>query len=323
MIALTAVTPSGHDGPMDTTRTADGRAARLAARRHGLITLPQALAVGLTTDQIQHRTRTGRWEIVGRAVYRIAGAPASTHQEGLAAVLSAGPTALVSHQSALALVGVGSPSAMPHLTVAPTASARTPRVVLHRSAVPFVDRSSVGCIPTTTPARSLVDSASLVDRHQLAELVDGVICGGLAQPSAILGAARRSQAQPGRKGVPLLRSVLGPWFQGIQPGSPAEVRLLRRLDDWGFPAPISQVRVRSEAGEVIAAIDLGWPGRKVGLEYDGEQAHSPRHLASDIAREERLRALGWRIERVDKHDLRPSSTRLRDLLMSLLYARAA
>lgn len=301
----------------------DVRAARLAARRHGLITLPQARAVGLSGAQVQRRVSSGRWEAVGRAVYRVVGAPRTIHQDALAAVLSTGSSAVASHLTALALVGVASAPLTPHVTVAPTGSARTRGVVLHRSSVVLVDRTTVGCIPSTTPARSLVDAATVLDRVQLAELVDGVICAGLAQPSAILGAARRSQARPGRKGVPLLREVLQPWFEGIRPGSPAEIRLLRRLDDWGLPPPASQHPVCGPNGEVVAAIDLAWPDPRVGLEYDGERAHAPRHLAHDVIREERLRALGWRIERVDRGDLRPSSTRLRELLLGLVGARAA
>jgi hypothetical protein len=156
----------------------------------------------------------------------------------------------------------------------------------------------------------------------LVDLVDDVVCAGLATPSAILGAIRRSATGRGRAGAPRLRDAVAPWITGVQPDSPAEVRLLRRISDWGLPAPVRQHRVRLEVG-AEAKVDLAWPDRRVGLEYDGERWHTPRRLAADVQREEGLRSLGWWIGRVDKHDLLPSSVRLRDELAGRLAVRAA
>jgi hypothetical protein len=181
-----------------------------------------------------------------------------------------------------------------------------------------MDRTKVGVIPSTTPARALVDVAAFVPSKRLAELVDEVLCTGLAHPAAILGAARRSQHAKGRKGIPVLVDALRPWLDGIRPGSPAELRLLRRLEGWGLPPPTKQHRVTDELGRIVAALDLAWPSLLVGLEYDGGLHHAPRHLDHDVAREELLRALGWAIERVDRHDIAPSSTRLRDVLAPML-----
>ncbi len=297
--------------------------ARRAARHHGLITRAEALAAGLTAAQIRHRVRSGLWERVSHGVYRIAGAPTSPEQVALAAILSTGDGALASHLTALALFGIGNAPSVPHLTVGPAASARTRTAVVHRSEVAVVDRTKVGVIPCTSPARSLVDVAALVDRRHIAELVDDVVCAGLVQPASVLGAARRAQRAPGRRGVPMLIAALGPWVDGIRPGSPAEVRLLRRLVAWGLPVPAKQHRVHDDTGELVGVLDLAWSDRRIGLEYDGVRHHTPRDLGHDVAREERLRSLGWSIERVDRFDLVPSSTRLRDLLAPLLVRAAA
>jgi Transcriptional regulator, AbiEi antitoxin len=50
--------------------------------------------------------------------------------------------------------------------------------------------------------------------------------------------------------------------------------------------------------------------------------HGPRRWQADDTREDRIEALGWRIEPVDKFDRRPSSTRLRQLLAPLLLQAA-
>jgi len=110
---------------------------------------------------------------------------------------------------------------------------------------------------------------------------------------------------PGRRGLPLLEEVLAVSTPGPLPGSPAEMRLVRRLASWGFPLPERQLRVLNERGVFLGRVDLGWSDRRVAFEYDGAEAHTPRQWASDEAR------------------LRPSSTRLRELLTPLLARRRA
>ena len=314
--------PLGQPVAMAPRTNPDERVGRLAARRHGLITRQQALACGLTDRQIAARVRLGRWERLRSGVYRIAGAPPSSEQVAYAAVLAAGPSARVSGLSALALLGVGVAPSTPCILVAPTASARTPAAIVRRSAVPRPDATSVGPIPCTGPARALLEAAPAVSQEVLTQLVDDVITNGLATPASILGAVRRSTSGRGRTGARRLRAALAPWVDGIQPGSPAEARLVRRLADWGLPAPEHQHEVTLADGRV-ALLDLAWPERLVALEYDGEAFHTPRHLQADVIREDAVRALGWWVGRVDRHDLRPSSTRLRDELTSRLLPRAA
>jgi hypothetical protein len=310
---------------MPSMPTPDERAARLAARNHGLITRAQAHRCGLTDRQIERRTQTGRWMRCAPGVYRIAGAPETGHQAALAAVLAAGATAVTSHLTGGGLLGLGELPHRPHITVAPSASARTRGVVVHRSLLVDADRTVAGVIPCTSPARTLVDLAGVLPGDQLDGIVDEALCRPLCSPSSVLDALDRAQRRPGRRGAAALRGSLEPWLQGVRPGSPAEVRLLRRIRDWGLPAPVCQHEVQLGVGgrRRMAVIDLAWPDRLVGLEYDGERHHGPRQLGADVEREERLRALGWWIGRVDRHDLRPSARRLRDELAARLLAPAA
>lgn len=302
--------------------TLDERAGRIAARHHGLITTSQAASCGLTSTHITRRIRTGRWERLARGVFRISGAPPSPAQATYVAVLAAGAHALASGLSALSLYGVCDAPTVPRITVPPTASARSRSAVVRRSPVAGVDRTKVGPIPCSTPARALLEAASGVPQHQLDDFVDDVICRGLATPSALVSAIRRAGHGPGRSGAPRLRRSIEPWLVGIRPGSPAEVRLLRRIADWGLPAPVRQHEVHLEAGRTVF-LDLAWPELLVGLEYDGVASHTPRRLSSDVAREESLRQRGWWIGRVDRHDLQPSSTRVRDELVARLVSVAA
>jgi very-short-patch-repair endonuclease len=307
---------------MTRTLSPDERVASIASRHHGLVTRAKARACGLSARQIGQRLASGRWERVGSGVYRISGAPGTDAQRAYAAVLSAGHGALVAGLSALALLAVGRAPTVPMITCPPTASGRTEGVRVRRSPVSPQDRTRVGPIPCTTPSRALLEAAAMVDSGSLERLVDEVLDRRLATPVAVLGSIRRAPTGSGRAGAPLLRSALEPWIGGIVPGSPAEARLIRRLSDWGLPAPTLQHEVPLSSGR-RAFIDLAWPRWLVGLEYDGSATHAPRHLGADMAREDELRRRGWWIGRVDRHDLAPSSTRVRDELTARLHSVAA
>ena len=77
------------------------------------------------------------------------------------------------------------------------------------------------------------------------------------------------------------------------------------------------------AGAFVARLDAAWPGRFVGLEYDGQQFHTPAQFAADERRHARLLAAGWFVVRADKFDLRPSADRLRRELGAALAIRAS
>ena len=305
-----------------TRPTTPGERVELAARHHGLVTRARARRCGLSDRQIGRRLASGRWERVGPGVYRIAGVPITDAQRAYAAVLCAGPDALVAGPSALALLGIGRAPVTPMVTRSPTASARTRGLRLRRSPIDSRDRTSVGPIPCTTPARALLESASVLSGVPLDVLVDEVLDRRLATASGVLAAIRRAPSGPGRSGALRLRAALEPWLTGIAPGSPAEARLIRRLSDWGLPEPSCQHQVSPPSGR-SAFIDLAWPAALVGLEYDGSLAHTPRRTATDVAREEAIRSLGWWIGRVDRHDLAPSSARVRDELCYRLQGRVA
>jgi hypothetical protein len=181
----------------------------------------------------------------------------------------------------------------------------------------------MGPIPVTRVSRTLVDLSSVLTQGALESAVDSALDRGLTSPSEVEAAVARAQSAPGRAGLPALRRALEAWTDGIRPGSPAEARLVRRLADWAFPTPIRQHVVRDATGRVIARLDLAWPERMVGLEYDGRAAHGPRHIEADEHRHAGVEALGWTLHHADRLDLRPGDHRLRDVLLPLLGVRPA
>jgi len=185
----------------------------------------------------------------------------------------------------------------------------------HRSLLAPDDRTTVHGIPSVSAARVPVDIAETCGAGEfLDDVIDTLIVRRLTTAAAIAAAADRASRAPGRRGLPALATALEPWFGEGIPDSVPEMKLVRRLLRWGFPPPERQMKVFANDGRLLGKVDVGWRPYRAGIEYDGRVAHAPRKWMSDEAREEAIEALGYRLLRADKFDLRPSATRLRDEL---------
>lgn len=282
-------------------------------RQHGLLARTDALGAGLSPRQVEVRLARGSWGLVTRGVYRIAGTPGGWRHHAMVACLAAGNAAVASHLTAAALHGWERAPVLPHVSVPPSSSARTPLGRVHRSPIPPVDRNRVDGIPCTSASRTLVDCAALIERARLEAMVDDALCAGRASPESI-GECLDRAGRKGRRGTWLLAAALEVWVEDIEPGSPAEVRFLRRLEEWGVFDAVTQYEVRDGAGRLVGRLDVAIPGRLHGFEYDSDRYHGPRSWARDESRHGALTALGWRIDHVSKRDLLPSATRIPGLL---------
>jgi very-short-patch-repair endonuclease len=83
--------------------TPDDRVARIAARQHGVVTLAQLEAAGVTREAAYKRARRGRLHRLHRGVYAVGHRAPSWHGRWMAAVLACGGGAVLSHHSAAAL----------------------------------------------------------------------------------------------------------------------------------------------------------------------------------------------------------------------------
>jgi hypothetical protein len=90
----------------------------LARNQSGVVSRSQAIRAGLTSDTIRFRVSSGRWQQIHRGVYAtFTGAPGCGTQLW-AAVLSAGPGAALSHETAAELHRLtDSPAKLIHITV--------------------------------------------------------------------------------------------------------------------------------------------------------------------------------------------------------------
>jgi hypothetical protein len=240
----------------------------------------------------------------------------------MVACLAGPPGTVTSHLTAAAVYGLTKAPDEPQVTIPRTASgdrikgARVRRADLGPGAKAIKNR-----LPCTSPVQTVIDCAELLDPEALCDLVDSALCRKLMQPSRLIRAAeaawlaaRRSR----RIAIGRLLEALDVWRSGAPPGSPPEVKLQRRLKEWGFPPARRQVEVYGKDGRLIARADLGMVEWKVFLEYQSDEHHGPRCWIADGERMDRVEAeTGWRLVEVDRFDLRPSTTNLRDRLEKL------
>ena len=264
----------------------DAAVARIAARQHARVLRHDALGCGMTDRMIHSRVAAGRWVLVCRGVYRIAGVPVTWKQRALAACMVSGPEAVVSHRSAAVLWGVSGfrPGAI-DITVPPRRSNRNPLARVHRSAVEGTRRDG---IPVTRPARTLADLAAVVGAETLEEAVDDVLCRRLCRLDELMAPA-------GRRGNRALRAVLAAWNGDALPDGVAEMRVVRRLLAVGLPQPLRQHEIHDN-GRLVARVDLAYPEHRLAIELDGFRWHAGRGpFRSDRVRRNRIEAAGWRL----------------------------
>ncbi|WP_158844365.1 DUF559 domain-containing protein [Saccharothrix deserti] len=122
--------------------------------------------------------------------------------------------------------------------------------------------------------------------------------------------ATRRDFRGRRQGVFLLDLATG------LPESPAESTLLLIIAEAGFPLPEPQYSVRDLDDREIWRLDFAWPDARVALEYDGYAAHLDK-VEADQARDEDLRRRGWKVLRADVSDLRNPARLFHQLSVAL------
>jgi hypothetical protein len=275
----------------------------------------------LTQRQVDYRVRVKRWRRRARDVYVLAGATESWQQSAMVSCLAGPPGTVVSHLTAAALYGLAKPPKEPQVTIPRLASGQRIRGAgVHRAELGQGERAVKDRIPCTTPVRTVVDCAQLLDGAALCDLVDSALCRKLLRPAKLITAAEAAWRQArGARRAGLGRSLeaLEVWRSGAPPGSPPEAMLQRRLKEWGFPPAQRQVEVYDENGRFLARADLGIVEWKALLEYDSDEHHGPRCWIADGERFDAVERVGWRMVSVDRFDLRPSNNSLRDRLERL------
>jgi very-short-patch-repair endonuclease len=251
----------------------------LAERQHGVVARQQMLELGFSSQSIKHRIASGRLHPVWRGVYAI-GRPQLTLQgRWMAAVLSCGPTAVLSGEAAAALWRIR-PVRRGQIEVsvpAGTVRRRPGIVVRRRPTLGEADVTRLQAIPVTRPIWTLVDIASCLDRGQLETAINEADKRDLIDPEQLRSAL---DGLSGRPGVAALRDTLDcRTFTFTE--SELERRFLPLVRNAGLSLPLTGRWVNG------FKVDFYWPDLGLIVETDGLRYHrTPAQQARDRLRDQ-------------------------------------
>ena len=272
--------------PTPRDKNAKVRVSRLAARQFGRISTGQLGVIGVGSSTIARWTGSGYLHPDLPSVYAVGHRAPSIEGDLAAALLYAGPGAMLSHATAAWWLDLldRRPPTIEVSTCRRCAS--LPDVTVHGRRA--LDRSWRRHLPTTSVFQALLDFAATAPldrvRYALAEadyrdLLD------LQAVEEVLGR--------GRPGSRVLRKAL----KRHQPAyartrSELENAFLRLCERHRIPIPAVNVMVE---GWLVDAV---WVDRRVVVELDGNRGHrTPAQLERDHSRDLQLRAAGFTVVR--------------------------
>lgn len=280
----------------------------LAAQQHGVVAHRQLSEMGVSHRAIEHRLAKGRLHRVRRGVYAV-GRPQLTHRGcWMAAILSCGPDAVLSHGSAAALWGIGAERSRIEVSIGTLSRRRQPGVVAHRRNLKDADRTTRDRIPATSLVRTLLDLGTLLDAAKLERAVNEADKLGLVDPESLRAALGRHR---GERGVARLRELLDRRTFRLT-DSELERRFLRVVDDAGLPAPLTRQHLNG------FRVDFFWPDLGLVVETDGLRYHrTPAQQARDRVRDQAHLAAGLTPLRFTHAQVRFEARHVRDTLAAV------
>lgn len=309
-----------HMGGQREAREKEAEIADLATSQKGLVDRDQLLGIGFGGDAIDARIRAKRLHRMHRGVYAVGHRHINREGRLLAAVLSAGEGAVLSHRSAAVLWGLRTTTETEIDVIAPVHRRGDHVVRIHQNVLRPDEITTRQGIPVTTPVRTIVDLAGCVEQRELERAIRQAVYDHLTTTTVL---AEAVEQYAGRRGVKRLRAALV--NLGEAPGftrSKLEDRFIRFLRKHSLPMPELNFEIDIR-GQTIEA-DCVWEAQRVIVEVDGRDAHdSTPAFESDRARDSALAAAGWQVVRATGRRMRFDGDALASELRQLLARRAA
>lgn len=276
------------------------RCYAVAALQRGILSRRQALAFGADANVIGTRLRSERWQLVYRGVYATFTGELGRDAFMWAALLRAGPAAILSHYSAAEIDGLSDrPVAAIHVTIPERRRVLdAPGIIVHRS-----DRIWSARHPSRMPPRTRIEETVLDLADGAMTLDDAVSWLARACGRRLTTAHRLTQAMDSRKKMRRrtdLAIALADVGDGVH--SLLEYRYVRYAErPHGLPPAVRQAPV------IIAGrrryLDNLYQAYGVGTELDGNAAHPIEERWRDIHRDNGAAEAGLEILRYSMADV--------------------
>ena len=182
----------------------------IALEQGGYFDRRDARGHGISDHLLQYHTRTERFERILPGVYRLRAAPISRYDEYLLAWVWTNYRGAISHESALALYGLGDvlPARM-HVTVPSPFHRTSAPFQVHLAPLPEQEVRAYNGVRVTAPSRTIVDAAATgTDPAQIHKVVREALDRALVDPEALRAAAVRHANQHRRNVRKLVEEAL-------------------------------------------------------------------------------------------------------------------
>lgn len=288
--------------------------AEAAGTQHGVVAFAQLVEMGYGVGAVDSLVRRRRLHSVYPGVYAVGHSALSREGRWMAAVLAAGPGAVLSHRQEAAMWQV-LPLPRSRIDVTAPRQRRPPGVLAHRRRLLNDEVTVRDGIPVTSVSRTLFDLAAVVPRAGVERAINEAEALRLSDQLSLGDLVRRYR---GRRGVAVIRAILEEGRIGSQvTRSGLESRFLTFLDEAGLPGPLTNVGIQL-AGRRIEC-DCVWRGQRLVVELDGHAFHATRATYKrDRLHDRALNAAGWRVVRITWRQLHDAPEALRADLRHLL-----
>jgi very-short-patch-repair endonuclease len=235
----------------------------------------------------------------------------------MAALLACGTGATLSHRTAATLWRLRTDPPFPiDVTASTNHGRKQARITTHRARLHPLDALVIDGLRVTTPSRTIVDLAAILEGRALREAVERAQDLDRFDPDDIRATLTRVPRRKGRRRLADLVALL-------QPDKHNARSHLERL----FLALTRQAKLpKPELNHAIGGHkrDFVWPDQRLVVETDGYRYHSTRQARRrDNRRDRQLTALGWRPARFAYAEIAFEPAEVADELAELLRDQRA
>ena len=236
-----------------------------------------------------------------RGVYLVGHTAEAAYAREFGAVLACGPWAVLSHRTGaevLEMVRRAKADALIDISIPSRSTRQHPGVRVHRQ--PSLRREDTGFsqgIPITSPARTLLDFATVAQLREIERAFHEALVQGLVTRKQMAALIART---PGHHGIPILRPLIDDSGALTLTRSEAEELMLALIRSARLPRPEVNARVLGYE------VDFLWRAQKLIVEVDGGRWHGNRPaLERDHRKNAHLRSKQYEV-------LRYTYTQIRD-----------